>query len=141
MPEPFLVGLPEDDDLLEAITRTFREREIRKAAFSLIGAVKRGALGYYDLSAKQYKTREFEGLLEIVACAGNVSERDGDVFVHAHAVFSGADYGCVGGHLIPGNVIFVGELYGTPVPGPVPVRVMNPAIGIALWPREQDGGS
>jgi predicted DNA-binding protein with PD1-like motif len=39
MKEPFSARLPKGDDLLEAITREFRERSIPKGAFNVIGAV------------------------------------------------------------------------------------------------------
>lgn len=132
MDGPFLARLPKGDDLLEAITREFRERLIRKGAFSAIGAVTRATLGYYDES-RQYVNREFQGRYEIAACTGNVSEKDGEVFVHAHVVLSGHDYGCVAGHLMPGTEIFAAELYGTPVPGDVPVRAFDEPTGLALW--------
>ena len=133
MQEPFLVALSAGDDLLGAITQAFRERLMRKAAFNLIGATTRAVVGYYDAVARDYKTRQFDEFQEIVACMGNVSEKDGDIFVHAHIVLAGENYGCVGGHLMPGTVIFVGELYGFPVPGPVPVRIFNETTRLALW--------
>jgi predicted DNA-binding protein with PD1-like motif len=132
MDGPFLARLPKGEDLMNAITRQFRERLIRKAAFTVIGAVSRATLGYYDESG-QYVNREFEGRHEIAACMGNVSEKDGEIFVHAHIVLSGHDYQCIGGHLMPGTEIFAAELYATPVPGEVPVRTYDEATGLALW--------
>jgi len=133
MGEPFLVALPQGDDLLDAVTRTFRERSVRKAAFSTIGLLTHAVLGCYNPASRQYATREFEGPLEIVSCTGNVSEKDGDVFVHSHIVLADEDFRCIGGHLMPGCVIFVGELHGAPVPGPIPVRTFDEARGLYLW--------
>jgi predicted DNA-binding protein with PD1-like motif len=131
----FLIRLPSGDDLLDAITDAFRERSIRKAAFNVIGAVSAGVLGYYDHDARQYVSREFPGVREIVACTGNVSEKDGEIFVHAHAILSDGDFACVGGHVMPGTMVSVGELYGSAVPGDVPERVLDEATGLFLWPR------
>ena len=135
MEERFLVRLPSGDDLVEAIANAFRERSIRKAAFSIIGAVSTGVLGYYDHDARQYMSREFPGVWEIIACIGNVSEKDGEIFVHAHAILADHEFKCVGGHVMPGTIVSVGELYGSPVSGPVPVRVFHEATGLFLWPR------
>ena len=101
MPEPFLLRLPFGGDLLEEITRAFQEGSVRKAAFNVIGAVRPAVLGFYDLTSRKYSNREFSGMWEIVSCMGNISERDGAVFAHAHAVFSDHNYQCVGGHLMP----------------------------------------
>ncbi len=133
MADPFLVRLPKGTDLLEAVAEEFRKRSVDKAAFSLVGAVERAVLGYYDLRHHEYRNRTFEGDYEILACIGNVSMRDGEIFVHAHITLSGEDYGAFGGHLMPGTVIFAAELYGNPVPGDPPVREFDAATGLYLW--------
>ncbi|MGO9568121.1 MAG: PPC domain-containing DNA-binding protein [Desulfomonilaceae bacterium] len=133
MNEPFLFRLPKGDDLLEAITLVFRERSMPKAAFNVIGLVTRAVLGYYDPKTRQYVNREFDEALEIVACMGNVSEKEGQIFVHAHVTLSGDDYQCLGGHLMPGTEIFAAELYATPLPGKTPVREFDEPTGLVLW--------
>ena len=135
MTEPFLARLPKGEDLLDALTQVFRDRRVTKASFSLIGAVTRAVVSYYDHFSHEYKEREFQGSLEVLSCIGNVSEREGDVFVHAHVVLGTEDYGCVGGHLMPGTVIFAAELHGIPAPGTVPVREFDEATGLALWSK------
>ena len=134
MEEPFLVGLPKGDDLIGAITRVFRDRSVRKGAFSVIGAVSCATLGYYGVSHR-YSNRQFQGMYEIVSCTGNVSEKEGEVFVHAHIVLSGEDYRCFGGHLMPGTEIFAAEMFGTAVPGSSLVRKLDEATGLTLWPH------
>jgi uncharacterized protein len=133
MQESFLVRLPKGDDLLEAITRVFQEKSIRKASFQVIGAVDRAVLAFYDTVERQYKNQDFPEPLEIVACLGNVSERDGEIFVHAHATLAGKDFRCVGGHLMPGTPIFAAELFAVPVPGEVLVRRFDEPTGLTLW--------
>lgn len=133
MEEPFLARLPMEEDLLEAVTGVFRERSVRKAGFNLIGAVRKAVLGYYDPDSREYRSKEFQGPLEVVACMGNISEKDGEIFVHAHAVLSGEDYVCIGGHVMPGTVIFAAELHGTPLPSRAAVREFDEPTGLALW--------
>ncbi|MFZ5866148.1 MAG: PPC domain-containing DNA-binding protein [Thermodesulfobacteriota bacterium] len=137
MPEPFLVRLPTGGDLLESIAEAFRRRSIRKGAFTVIGAVTDSVIGYFDHKTRQYTNKHLGGVYEIVACTGNISERDNEIFVHAHIVLSDDEFQCFGGHLMPGTVTFVGELHGMEVPGPVPVRTLREDIGLALWDEEQ----
>ncbi len=106
---------------------------MRKAGFTVIGALDHCVLGYYDFIGRQYQSREFPDPIEIVSCMGNVSEKDGEIFVHAHMVVAGEDYQCHGGHLMPGSSIFAAELFATPVPGAVPVRTFDEPTGLALW--------
>ena len=133
MEEPFMARLPKGDDLLEAITRVFRERSISKAAFNVIGAVEGAVVGFYDTKAFQYRNVAFDGALEIVACMGNVSIKDGEIFIHAHITLSTEDCRCVGGHLMPGTPIFAAELFAHPVAGEPKVRVFDGPTGLTLW--------
>ncbi len=133
MIEPFLLRLSMGDDLLDAITRAFRDRSVRKAAFNVIGAVSHAVLGYYDPKIRQYANRDFSGDWEIVSCMGNVSEKDGETFVHAHIALADEDYHCVGGHLMPGTEIFAAELFATPLAGKIPVREFDQPTGLTLW--------
>ncbi len=136
MSESFLARLPMGADLLEAITNEFKKRSISKAGFTLIGALTEAEIGYYDMSERKYEFRKFEGPLEIVSCTGNVSHKDGEIFVHAHVVLSDEDFRCVGGHLAPGCKIFAAELFGAPLQGDVPSRVFDDPTGLFLWGAE-----
>jgi len=135
MNESFLVRLPKGDDLLEAIARVFREKTIEKAAFFVIGALDAAVIGFYDPVTREYRNRTFADPLEIVACMGNISLRDGKVFAHAHITVAGEDYRCLGGHLMPGTPIFAAELFGYPVTGEALDRVHDEPTGLALWAR------
>lgn len=133
MADSFLARLPKGADLLEAIAGEFAERSIDRAVFNLVGAVQGAIVAYYDMEAKEYRNRTFDGDYEILACIGNISLKDGEIFAHAHIMLSGEDYACFGGHLMPGATIFAAELYGTPVPGESLVRDYDEATGLYLW--------
>lgn len=133
METAFLALLPKGADLLESITNEFKSRSVRKAGFSLIGALDKAVMGYYDPVARVYNYREFAGPLEIVSCIGNVSEKDGEIFVHAHIVVSGDDFLCYGGHLAAGCPIFAAELIASQIPGAAPKRGFDEPTGLFLW--------
>jgi hypothetical protein len=136
MSESFLARLPMGGDLLGAITEEFKKRNMPKAGFNLIGALTEAEIGYYDLAERKYFNRKFEGALEIVSCTGNVSHRDGEIFVHGHVVLSDEDFRCMGGHLMEGCRIFAAELCGFPITGAVPKRVYDEPTGLFLWAGE-----
>jgi predicted DNA-binding protein with PD1-like motif len=136
MDRPLLVRLPMGEDLLDAITSEFQKRSIRKAAFFVIGAVNGAVLSFYNPVTRRYQNREFEGSFEIVSCSGNVSEKDGEIFAHVHAVFAGEHHACFGGHLMRGSRIFAAELHVVPVSGSIPVRTFDEPTGLYLWPME-----
>lgn len=134
MEQSFLLRLPKDVDLLDAITDAFKKQGIRKAAFNVIGAIEGAVLGFYNAEHK-YVNKTFEGQFEVVSCIGNVSEKDGDVFVHAHIIISDSECNCFGGHLMPGAIIFAAELFGISVPGEIPVRKLDEPTGLTLWSK------
>lgn len=135
MEEQFVERLPRGGDLLEEITKVFQQRSISKATFNLIGAASRAVLSYWDQDTRQFRTQQFDQHMEIVSCMGNVSMADGEVMLHCHIVFARTDFMCVGGHLEPGTPIYVGELFVMPLPGEVPVRVLDEPTGLHLWPQ------
>jgi predicted DNA-binding protein with PD1-like motif len=60
--------------------------------------------------------------------------RDGKPFLHAHAAFASRDGDSVGGHLLPGCTVFVGEVTIREMAGVDLERVPDPITGLALWP-------
>jgi len=126
--------VPEDADLLEAVTRAVTELGVRAGSLQVIGAVKKVVLGYYDQGAKEYRLLEPEGHFEIASGLGSVSMKDGARFVHLHLVCSGEDGASIGGHLMPGTITFVAEANVTALGGPAPERAPDASTGLALWP-------
>jgi len=59
--------------------------------------------------------------------------RDGRQFLHAHADFSARDGSTVGGHLLPGCVVWVGEVTIREMTDVELVRTPDEVTGLALW--------
>jgi uncharacterized protein len=133
MIQPFLVRLPKGAGLIEAIGEEMRRRKLGNAFFSVIGALESPVIAFYDFSSRTYENRTLKGLFEIVNCSGNVSQKEGQIFVHAHVVLSGEDYVCLGGHLMQGGSIFAAELFVQPVAGESLKRAYDDETGLFLW--------
>jgi uncharacterized protein len=127
------VRLPVGADLLGGLNEAARELGIRAGTLQVIGAVSRLALGYYDQTAREYRTHEYDEALEIASGLGNVSIKDGEPFVHLHVVGSRADGGTVAGHLMEGTVVFLAEGYFRRLDGEPPVRQFDEATGLPAW--------
>ena len=129
-----LVRIPEGDDLLEGLTRAVTELGIQAGWVQVLGAAKKVVVGYYDQTAKEYRTHEPEGTFEIASGVASISMKDGEPFVHLHLTCSGEDGTAIGGHAMPGTIVFVAECFITELRGPAPERVMDESTGLALWP-------
>lgn len=130
---PFLGRLPKGADLLEALTAVCREQNITRGAIALIGAVEKASLGFYYQDTKKYVSHDFPENLEILSGLGNVSLKDGQPFAHLHLILGRENGESVGGHAMPGCVIFACEVCITPIEGPDLVREFDEPTGLPLW--------
>lgn len=130
-----LVGrVPHGADLLGYLTEVCEKSGVTLGAVSLIGAVSRAQIAYYDQEKKEYRQiGPFEEALEIVSASGNVSLKDGVPFVHLHAVFARESGECVGGHLTEGTTVFACEYTITKLDGPRLERGHDGTTGLFLW--------
>ena len=94
-----IIRLDKGDNLIEKIKEVVSAEGIQGGFFNGIGACAKVVLSYFDIEKKEYLDRTFDEPLEIVSLSGNIAHADGDVVVHAHGVFSNANYSTVGGHV------------------------------------------
>jgi hypothetical protein len=132
-----LVGrLDKGTDLLEGLAEVCRVRDVRAAEVRAIGSVDQVVLAEYDQRARQYRpSRRFDAQFEIASLSGNVSEKDGKLFVHAHISLSRErDNGIelIGGHMISGRV-FAAEFVIDVFDDLILRRAADAQTGLSLW--------
>ncbi len=128
----FLVRADHEAELVSFIASLARENNIEVGAFTAIGALKSAQLGYYDQARHQYQEVEISSPCEIASCLGNISLKDGEPFVHAHAVLADKNGQAIAGHLVKGTV-FAAEIYLQELRGPKPERQPDRITGLSLW--------
>ena len=111
MPESTVLILERGEELQEALAAFARESGVKSAWLSGLGGSMDVTLGFYDITSKSYRWKEFEEPLEIVSLTGNLSTSDSEPFWHIHGVFSGKDYQAVGGHVKSMRVGLTCELH------------------------------
>ena len=129
----FVVRLATGSDLVREIEHLCAEQSVIAAEVSAIGAVRRARYAYYEQPAHRYRELESATHHEITGFVGNVSERDGRPFLHAHATFADSDGATVGGHLLPGIEVFAAEVVIRELLDVNLVRVHDEETGLALW--------
>ena len=122
------------EDLLESITRWAKAERVTTGMVSLIGALTRFHIGYYDQKQREYVKFAGEGDFEILHCTGNISSKEGKPFPHLHIMLAGKDGRAFGGHLFEGNQIFVAEAIFHVFEGNSIARIHNEETGLPLWP-------
>jgi predicted DNA-binding protein with PD1-like motif len=129
----FVGRLAKGSDLMAEIERICAEHDIRAGWVSVLGAVSHAAYAYYEQTDQRYLELSSETHHEIAGFVGNVSLRDGKPFLHAHGTFADETGAAVGGHLLPGITVFVGEFTIREMTGVELVRTHKEEFGLALW--------
>ena len=100
----YIVSLDNHVELVEAIGAFCREKGILSGQITGIGAVSEASFRFLDPATKQYVDKTFAEQMEITNITGNISNKDGQLYLHIHITCSRRDYTCVGGHLLSARI-------------------------------------
>jgi predicted DNA-binding protein with PD1-like motif len=121
-----------DSDLISFVAELAKKNGITTATFTAIGALKSARLGFYDQERHMYTETLLSSPQEIASCMGNVSLKDGEPFVHAHAVLADRNGDTKAGHLLEGKV-FAAEVHLVELLGSKLERKNDVVTGLSLW--------
>ena len=94
--------LEKGDDLLLSVKRLAEERDIMAGTWYAIGTLTEAHFYFYRPKPNPIKLEE---QLEIVACAGSISQEDGEVKVHGHIDVTDSEFKSKGGHLLEDSIV------------------------------------
>jgi hypothetical protein len=97
--EKYIVRVEKGEELVGALKNFCQEEKIRLGMISGLGAANRITLGLFKTDTKKYFPKEFSGDHELASVLGNISQMNGEVYLHLHAVVSDKDCQAFGGHL------------------------------------------
>ena len=107
--------------------------DIRLASVSGIGASNDVTLGVFNSKKFVYESTRYTGDMEIVSCMGNVTQKDGEVYLHLHMAVANATKGVVyAGHLNDAKISLTGEFILRIIDGRVE-REYSPEVGLNLF--------
>ncbi len=128
----YVLSLDNHVSLMEALTEFCREKNILSGSISGLGAVSSATFRFLNPATKAYVDKTFEEQMELTAVVGNISRKDGNVYLHVHVTASRSDYTCIGGHLLDARINGACELfiedYGLEVG-----RYPDPETGLNLY--------
>lgn len=99
------------EEVLKSVAAVCEKEQVRCGSIEGIGAVDHAVVGLYRVAEKKYYSNTFDGEMEMTSLLGNVSEKDGKVYLHFHANFAKADGQVIGGHLNEAVISGAGELF------------------------------
>ena len=128
----FLALAEHNSDIIVFLTELAKKHKIMIAAFNAIGALKSAKLGFYDQEKHWFTETALLNPQEIACCVGNISIKEDEPFVHAHAVLVDQNGKIMAGHLLEGRV-FAAEIHLTELLGERIFRKNDTLTGLSLW--------
>lgn len=130
----YFVKVEHDADLVKFVTEFSTENNIEVGSFTAVGALKSAKLGFYDQKKHEYLEVKQPFPCEIASCIGNISLKNGEVFVHAHVVLADEKGGIRAGHLLEEKV-FAAEVHIAEFLGELE-RDYDKVTGLSMWKIE-----
>ncbi|MBR5387943.1 MAG: DNA-binding protein, partial [Clostridia bacterium] len=81
--------LDKGDDIAESVYKVAKKEGITAASVSGIGATDNFTVGVFDTAKKEYEKFDFRGNCEINALVGNITQKDGEPYIHLHITATG----------------------------------------------------
>ena len=113
------VRLDVGEEISEQLKKVCKEHGIKAGSVTGIGAIKDAVLGVYDIELKKYNENHFDSFMEICNLSGNVSEMNGETYLHLHATLAGEKGRVFGGHMINAVIGATAEIFITVLDGEI----------------------
>lgn len=97
--EKIIVRIDRGEEIVSSLKQICSENNIKAGIISGIGATNKANIGIFNPETKIYKKEEVSGNFEITSLLGNVSEMNGEVYLHLHIALIDEEFKAIGGHL------------------------------------------
>ena len=128
----YIVRIDRGEELVATLTDFCRNQSIRLGSVSGLGATNDVTIGLFETEMKTYHSTRLQGNHEITHLSGNISTKEGDVYLHLHATLSDKTYHAFGGHLNSAIISGTCEIHINVIDGQVE-RAFNKDIGLNLY--------
>ena len=120
------------EEILSNLQKLCEEESIRLGRVEAIGATDQAVIGVFDLEKKEYYPEQIQEFMEITGLSGNITQMEGNPYIHLHATLADQHHRIHGGHVIQMRVGATCEMFVTVLDGEVK-RTRNEDLGINLW--------
>ena len=109
----FVLSINNHEEIMSALSDFCQDQDILCGEVSGLGAVNTATLRFLNPETKRYVDKTFDEQMEISSLVGNISAKDGKVYLHVHVNLGRSDYSVVGGHLLCATINGACELIVT----------------------------
>ena len=129
--DTYVIRLNKGEEVIESLKNLCRDEDIKLAEITGLGASDFVEIGVFNIYTKEYNTKVFEGMFEITSLVGNVTRKDGEVYLHIHINFGDEEGLVKGGHLVKSRISATSEIILRKIDGEVG-RKLDEEIGLNL---------
>lgn len=129
--DTYVVRLNKGEEVITKLREICQKEDIKLAEITGLGASNLVEIGVFNVNTKEYSTKIFEGMFEITSLIGNVTRKDGDVYLHIHINFGDETGDVKGGHLVKSNISATSEIIIRKINGEIG-RELSEEIGLNL---------
>ena len=130
--DTYVVRLQRGEEVLACLRELCEKESISLGTVSAIGAVNHVVVGVYRVDEQKYVANTFDGVMELTSLMGNITEKDGEPYLHLHATFGDLTGKVIGGPLNEAVVSATCELFVRKVEGHVGRR-LDPETGLNIF--------
>ena len=131
--DTYVIRLDRGEEIISSLTEICRKEGIRLGSVEALGASDHAVIGLYNVESRQYWKHTFDGPMEITSLLGNITEKDGEVYLHLHINLCREDMSVVGGHLNECRISATCEMIVRKIDGLVGRRVDTETTGLNLF--------
>ncbi len=97
--DKYVVRLNKGEEILESLKKLCKDENIKLGRVTGIGATNKATVGLFNVETKEYHSTELTGDMEITNISGNISQMNGEVYLHLHITVCDEENRAFGGHL------------------------------------------
>jgi len=128
----YIVRIDRGEEVVESLTKFCEQNSIKLGSITAIGASDKITIGLFDVKTKKYHSKELTGDYELAPVIGNITTKDGKIYLHLHANVSDSEHRSFGGHLNSAVISGTFEAVIDVIDGEVE-REFNEEVGLNLF--------
>ena len=100
----YLLAFDKGQEVMAGLLAFVKQKRVVAGQISAIGAVSDAVLAFFDRTKKEYQRIPVARQAEVTSLTGNVALKEGEPFLHVHAVLGLPDGSARTGHLLSAHV-------------------------------------
>ena len=128
-----VVRLDRGEEIVSSIEKICRKENITLGSIEGIGAADHAVIGLYDVGERFFHQKVLDEPLEITSVTGNISTKDGEIYLHIHISLADAEMKMTGGHLKECRISATAELFIRRLEGCVERKLDEAVTGLNLY--------